>query len=118
MTGVGVAIIVGGLWDRSHRRHEQDLPPGAAAWSHRTGAYRASGGWGTKLSWLSGLALGGIGAAFMFGAWGIILALDIEPATTLAEGIPGDVFGEVVIGSALAVAASIVIHIRTKVPNT
>lgn len=117
LTGVGVAILVGGLWialtaATSKTYHLAPLLGAIAP------ALTVRAVMGTKLGWLSGLALGSIGAAFMFGAWGIILALDIEPATTLTEGIPGDVFGEVVIGSALAVAASMAMHIRTKAPNT
>ncbi len=117
VTGVGVAIIVGGLWialtaATSKTYHLAPLLGAIAP------ALTVRAVMGTKLGWLSGLALGSIGAAFMLGAWGTILALDIEPATTLTEGIPGDVFGEVVIGSALAVAASMAMHFRTKVPNT
>ena len=112
-----IAIIVSGLWIAltavtSKTYHLAPLLGAIAP------ALTVRAVMGTKLGWLNGLALGSIGAAFMFGAWGIILVLDIKPSTTLTEGIPGDVFGEVVIGSALALAASVALHVRTRVPNT
>lgn len=109
LTGIGVALAVGGGWIAltAATGKTYHLAPllGAIAPALTIRAVL-----GTRIGASSGLVLGTLGAALMLGAWGLIVALDIEPHATLADGIPGDVFGEVVIGAAIGLVASVLLH--------
>ncbi|MGI9659597.1 MAG: hypothetical protein ACR2OD_11860 [Gaiellaceae bacterium] len=113
LTGIGVALAVGGGWIAltAATGKTYHLAPllGTIAPALTIRAVTS-----IRVGGLSGLALGAIGALLMLGAWGIIVALHIEPHATLAEGIPGDVFGEVVIGAAIGVVTSILLHKRAR----
>ncbi len=111
LAGIAVALVVGGAWIA--------LTAATGKTYHLAPLLGAVGPGltvrsllGTRLGWMSGLALGGAGAALMIGCWGIILALDIEPTTTIADGIPGDVLGEVIIGAAAGAVISAFLHAR------
>jgi len=111
LTGIGVALAVGGGWIAltAATGKTYHLAPllGAVAPALTIRAVT-----GTRIGGLIGLALGAIGALLMLGAWGLIVAFEIEPHATLARGIPGDVFGEVVIGAVLGLVASVLLHTR------
>ena len=116
LTGLGVALLVGGGWIglTAATGKTYHLAPllGALAPALTLRAVA-----GERVGVGAGGALGGVGAGLMLAAWGIIVALGIEPDATLAEGIPGDVFGEVVIGAAIGVLASGALHRRTRRPG-
>ena len=111
LIGIGVAVLIGGGWIAltAATGKTYHLAPllGAIAPALTIRAVVS-----TRIGALSGFVLGTLGAGLMLAAWGIILALDIEPDTTIADGIPGDVFGEVVIGAAIGLVASALIHRR------
>jgi len=60
----------------------------------------------TKISWPLAILPGLIAVAV---GWAVIVGADAEPATTLAEGQPGGVEGEVVIGAIVGAAISVLI---------
>lgn len=114
LTGIGVALLVGGGWIAltAATGKTYHLAPLLGALAP---ALTPRAVFGTRLGATSGLVLGSVGAALMLGAWGLIVALDIQPGATLADNIPGEVFGEVVIGAVLGFAISGLLHAQRRV---
>lgn len=117
LTGIGVALIIGGGWialtATTGKTYHLAALLGALAPSLTVRAVL-----GARLGVMPGLLLGAIGAGLMLASWAGIVALGIEPAATLADGIPGEVFGEVVIGASAGLLGSALLHRRLAVePN-
>lgn len=115
LAGMGVALLVGATWigltaATSKTYHLAPLlgaiGPGLTVRSLL----------GTRLGRLNGLMLGVAGALLMLGAWGLIVALDLEPTAILSDSIPGGVFGEVLIGAGAGALLSALLHSRHRAP--
>lgn len=116
LTGIGVALMIGGGWialtAATGKTYHLAALLGALAPSLTVRAVL-----GTRLGVAGGLLLGAVGAGLMLAAWGGIVALGIEPTATLADGIPGEVFGEVLIGALAGLLGSGLLHRRIADPG-